>query len=131
MYGKAEWKMEKLVSLLRVVGCMLFVAGIYFVLHPFAALFSFIPFLKAMLSSLFFIAALLLAAFYALGSASQGTYDVYHGGAAAPSASFAADGSGASPYLPPPASFADGFYQGAVLTTPLSAYTPAIVFGTG
>ena len=104
-----------------------------------------------MLSSLFFVAALLLgltcglitiggawalvrparaavlfsvlSLFYAFGSVGKGAYDVYHGDA------FVADGASYSPnQLPPPTSFADGLYQSAVVATPLSAYAPTIFF---
>ena len=100
-----------------------------------------------MLSTLFFVAALILgftgglitigvswavvrparatvlfgvlSLFYAFASVGKGAYDVYHGEA------FAADDA----VLPPPTSFGDGLYTSAVVATPLSAYTPTIFFG--
>ena len=120
MYAHHEWKVEKLLTFLRAVGTLLFVLAIYWVLHPFAAIFAFIPFLKAMLSAFFLLAAVLLgvscglltigvawcvvrparacvlfvvlAALYAIGTVGQSYHDTYYGDGYVPAdAAFSAE----------------------------------------
>ena len=53
-------RVERALSTFRIVGAVLFVASFYLILHPIAALFSFIPFLGKLIASLFLVAAIIV-----------------------------------------------------------------------
>ena len=55
-------------SSFRIVGTILFILSFYLILHPIAALFSFIPFLGKLISSLFLVAAIVVGLFCSLST---------------------------------------------------------------
>ena len=60
MFLSEQMRVERALSGFRLLGTVLFIAAFYLILHPIAALFSFIPFLGRMISSLFLLAAILV-----------------------------------------------------------------------
>lgn len=60
MFFSEALRIEKALVSFRVVGIVLFIAAFYLILHPIAALFSFIPFLGKLIASLFIVAAILV-----------------------------------------------------------------------
>ena len=60
MFAREEIRIEAALSIFRFLGTVGFIAAFYFILHPIAALFSFVPFLSHMISSLFLFAAVII-----------------------------------------------------------------------
>ena len=60
MFLSENLRVERALSGFRVLGAVLFVLSFYLILHPIAALFSFIPFLGKLISSLFLVAAIIV-----------------------------------------------------------------------
>lgn len=60
MFFSENLRVEKALTTFRVVGTVLFILAFYLILHPIAALFSFIPFLGKLISSLFLVAAIIV-----------------------------------------------------------------------
>jgi len=60
MFLSETIRVERALAGFRLVGTLLFIAAFYLILHPIAALFSFIPFLGRLISSLFLVAAVLV-----------------------------------------------------------------------
>lgn len=60
MFVSEQIRVERALSGFRILGTFLFILAFYLVLHPIAALFSFIPFLGKMISSLFLLAAIIV-----------------------------------------------------------------------
>jgi len=60
MFMTENLRVERALSAFRILGTILFILAFYLVLHPFAALFSFIPFLGRLISSLFLLAAIIV-----------------------------------------------------------------------
>jgi hypothetical protein len=60
MFLSEQMRVERALSGFRVLGTVLFILAFYLILHPIAALFSFIPFLGRLISSLFLLAAILV-----------------------------------------------------------------------
>ena len=60
MFVSEQIRVERALSGFRILGTFLFILAFYLVLHPIATLFSFIPFLGKMISSLFLLAAIIV-----------------------------------------------------------------------
>ena len=60
MFWSEQVRVERALTKFRLLGTVLFILAFYLILHPISALFSFIPFLAKLISSLFLVAAVIV-----------------------------------------------------------------------